>query len=394
MTKTKTTLLLLIFIIIGMYSCKDDETLVEPEEESFTAIRTKFSNSIDLNNLQNYAAQSIPAYITQDNTKGNDITDKGATLGRVLFYDKMLSIDNTIACASCHKQELAFGDLDAASTGVNGTTGRHSMRLINTRFAEEEKFFWDERAATLEEQTTQPIQDHTEMGYSGTNGDPSLDDLIIKLKAIDYYPEFFTYVYGDSEITEERIQNSLAQFIRSIQSFDSKFDLGRVKTSRDRDDFDNFTANENAGKLLFLAPTKFNSDGVRIAGGANCGSCHRAPEFDIDPISRNNGTTGMIGGGTDLTVIRSPTLRDVVNQAGSVNGLLMHNGRFGALQGVIAHYNNIPANNENLDNRLRPGANLQNLNLTATEKAQIIEFLRTLTGSDVYTNQKWSNPFE
>jgi cytochrome c peroxidase len=395
MNKTKITLFILSFILMGTYACKDDSEIIgKPLGNTYEAIKTKFGTKIDLENLANYATQNIPSYITKDNTANNDITDKGATLGRVLFYDKMLSVDNTIACASCHKQDLAFGDSPAASKGINGTTSRHSMRLINTRFAEEEKFFWDKRAANLELQSSQPIQDHIEMGYSGENGDPSLTDLIAKLSTEDYYSEFFEYVYGDESITEERIQNALAQFIRSIQSFDSKFDKGRATASSDRANFDNFTADENAGKLLFLAPTKFSSDGVRTAGGANCGSCHRAPEFDIDPISRNNGTTGVIGGGTDLTVIRSPSLRDIVNQAGNVNGLLMHNGRFGALQGVIAHYNNIPANNENLDNRLRPGDNLQNLNLSATEKSQIVEFLKTLTGRDVYTNQKWSNPFE
>ena len=395
MNKTKITLFILSFILMGTYACKDDSEIIgKPLGNTYQAIKTKFGTKIDLENLANYATQHIPSYITKDNTANNDITDKGATLGRVLFYDKMLSVDNTIACASCHKQDLAFGDSPAASKGINGTTSRHSMRLINTRFAEEEKFFWDKRAANLELQSSQPIQDHIEMGYSGENGDPSLTDLIAKISTEDYYREFFEYVYGDESITEERIQNALAQFIRSIQSFDSKFDQGRATASSDRANFDNFTADENAGKLLFLAPTKFSSDGVRTAGGANCGSCHRAPEFDIDPISRNNGTTGVIGGGTDLTVIRSPSLRDIVNQAGNVNGLLMHNGRFGALQGVIAHYNNIPSNNDNLDNRLRPGDNLQNLNLSATEKSQIVEFLKTLTGRDVYTNQKWSNPFE
>ena len=395
MNKTKITLFIFSFILMGTYACKDDSEIIgKPLGNTYQAIKTKFGTKIDLENLANYATQNIPSYITKDNTANNDITDKGATLGRVLFYDKMLSVDNTIACASCHKQDLAFGDSPAASKGINGTTSRHSMRLINTRFAEEEKFFWDKRAANLELQSSQPIQDHIEMGYSGENGDPSLTDLIAKLSTEDYYREFFEYVYGDESITEERIQNALAQFIRSIQSFDSKFDKGRATAPSDRANFDNFTDDENVGKLLFLAPTKFSSDGVRTAGGANCGSCHRAPEFDIDPISRNNGTTGVIGGGTDLTVIRSPSLRDIVNQAGNVNGLLMHNGRFGALQGVIAHYNNIPSNNDNLDNRLRPGDNLQNLNLSATEKSQIVEFLKTLTGRDVYTNQKWSNPFE
>ncbi|MDA8886354.1 cytochrome-c peroxidase [Bacteroidia bacterium] len=393
MNKTAATFLILAFILMGVYACKDDDTIGDPEEVSYDAITAKFGATIDINNLPNYATQSIPAYITKDNTAGNEITDKGATLGRVLFYDKMLSVDNTVACATCHKQELAFSDADAASTGVNGTTGRHSMRLINTRFADEERFFWDERAATLEEQTTQPIQDHAEMGYSGNDGDPTLDDLILKLKAIDYYPEFFTYIYGDSEITEERIQNSLAQFIRSIQSFDSKYDEGRAAAPNNGSNFTNFTAAENAGKELFMAPPVFDNTGNRTSGGVGCNGCHRAPEFDIAPNSRNNGIIGTIGGGTDLSNTRSPTLRDVVNAAGSVNGLLMHNARFGALQGVLVHYNSI-VDNQSLDNRLKPNGSPQRLNLTPSERQELVAFLGTLTGSDVYTNEKWSNPFE
>ena len=133
--------------------------------------------TIDLNNLLNYAGQSKPAYIQKDNTPvANPITNAGATLGRVLFYDKNLSVNNTIACASCHQQRFAFGDTALQSLGLTGgLTGRHSMRLVNSRFAEESKFFWDERAASLEVQTSRPIQDHVEMGFSGANGDPDFD---------------------------------------------------------------------------------------------------------------------------------------------------------------------------------------------------------------------------
>jgi len=119
---------------------------------------------IDLGNLPNYANQTKPSYITKDNTPANNsISDKGATLGRVLFYDKKLSLDNSTSCASCHQQEFAFSDTAALSAGINGLTGRHSMRLVNARFSNEGRFFWDERAATLEDQTTRPIQDHIEM---------------------------------------------------------------------------------------------------------------------------------------------------------------------------------------------------------------------------------------
>jgi cytochrome c peroxidase len=123
-----------------------------------------------LSSSENYANQPKPAYITRDNTAGNPITDKGATLGRMLFYDKNLSKNNTISCASCHKQELAFGDNAVASTGVNGTTGRHAMRLVNARFGNEINFSGTKEPLIWKHRLF-PIQDHNEMGFSGTNGD-------------------------------------------------------------------------------------------------------------------------------------------------------------------------------------------------------------------------------
>jgi len=115
------------------------------------------------------------------------------------------------------------------------------MRLVNARFSEEVRFFWDERAANLEDQTSQPIQDHIEMGFSGTNGDPSLDDLIAKLSNIEYYPILFEQAFGSTNITEQRMQNAMAQFIRSIQSFDSRYDQGRAQVNNRRNNFNNFT---------------------------------------------------------------------------------------------------------------------------------------------------------
>lgn len=353
--------------------------------------------TIDLGQPDNYAAQTIPNYILKDNTPPNNLlTDKGATLGRVLFYDKKLSVNNAVACASCHKQQFAFGDTASASVGVNGTTGRHSMRLINARFSDERRFFWDERAATLEQQTSMPIQDHAEMGYSGQNGDPSINDLIAKMNNVWYYPVLFKWVYGDTVITEQRMQRALAQFVRSIQSFDSKYDAGRATAPADGPPFQNFTTQENQGKQLFLAPPQFNNNGIRTGGGAGCAGCHRPPEFDIDPVSLNNGVIGSFGGSTDLTNTRSPSLRDAVDANGNSYGGFMHNaGQNGinTLLDVVNHYDSIPADNNNLAPRLRPGGNLQRLRLTNAEKTSLVAFLRTLTGTDVYTNPIWSDPF-
>jgi len=351
------------------------------------------SGTIDLDDLFNYETQNIPSYITKDNTpETNQINNEITTLGRVLFYDKNLSENNTIACASCHQQAFAFSDPLTSSVGLNGgNTGRHSMRLVNSRFSNEEKFFWDERATSLENQVTQPIQDHIEMGFSGTNGDPDFNELIAKLSAIDYYQTLFDFAYGNSTINEDKIQRALSQFIRSIQSFDSKFDEGFLQSPNLNAPFPNYTPQENLGKQLFLNPPP--------NGGAGCAGCHAPPEFDIDPNTLNNGVIGVIGSTTevDLTNTRSPSLRDLVNPDGSLNGPLMHDGSMTSLLQVINHYNSIPNNpaNTNLDNRLQgPGNQTQQLNLTINEKSALEAFLKTLSGSDIYTNEKWSDPFD
>jgi cytochrome c peroxidase len=393
--KQTISFLIIAFLVLSCNNNNEDVYTAVPE--TYPAVQAEFGNSLDLNNLANYASQTVPAYITKDNSALNPISNKGATLGRVLFYDKKMSVNNTISCSSCHKQAVAFGDDNIASTGVNGTTGRHSMRLINTRFSTESKFFWDERASSLEIQTTMPIRDHGEMGFSGSNGDLTFNDLITKLSAINYYKELFKFVYGSEEITETKIQFVLAQFIRSIQSFDSKYDVGRASAPNDGVNFNNFTTQENQGKNLFLTPPTFNASGVRTAGGLGCAGCHRAPEFDIDPNSRNNGIIGRIAGvgGIDITNTRAPSLRDLVKIDGTSNGQMMHTGGITTLQTAIGHYGtiNIAPGNNNLDPRLMPGGFGQQLNLTATEVNAVIAFLRTLSGTDVYTNTKWTNPF-
>ncbi len=344
---------------------------------------------IDLNNLFNYANQPIPTYILKDNTPAeNPITNKGATLGRVLFYDKKLSLDNSTACASCHHQTFAFGDTAVLSQGIRGLTTRHAMRLVNVRFSDEHRFFWDERAATLENQVTRPIQDHIEMGFSGKDDEPGIDSLLRKMKNTDYYPTLFSFVFGNPEITEQRMQKALAQFVRSIQSFDSKFDAGRVQVKYDSDDFPNFTQKENEGKTLFLTlPTD---------GGAGCFRCHAAPEFSIDPKTLNNGFIGVAGNPNeiDLSNTRAPSLRDLINPNGILNGPLMHTGQFKYLFDAINHYNYLTVNplNTNLDPRLAGAEN--DLTLSKAKKESLVLFLKTLTGEEIYVNEKWSNPFE
>src|SRR3954470_14152013 len=263
------------------------------------AISNLFADSgvLDLTALANYENQQRPAYITRNNTPANNpITDAAATLGRVLFYDERLSRTRTVSCSSCHQQAHAFGDEARISKGVAGMTTRHAPRLINVRFASEFHFFWDERAPNLETLATQPIQSSVEMGFSGMNGDPSFADLIVSLSGIPEYRTLFTLAFGSPTIDETRLQRALAQFLRSIQSFDSKYDIGRA-TTPDGQPFPNFTGDENLGKQIF---TGF------------CAVCHRFPEFDINPGSLNNGVTSPDGGPGDFNVTRSPSLRDMI----------------------------------------------------------------------------------
>jgi len=372
-----------------------DNTSSELPPNANAILLANFGNSIDLENLSNYENQPIPEYIDEDNTENNPINNAVATLGRVLFYDANLSVNNTVSCASCHKQSQAFGDPAALSEGVNGLTARHSMRLINARFAEEENFFWDERANSLEQQSTMPIQDHVEMGFSGENGNPSIEDLLQKLQQIDYYPVLFSAAFGDEEVTEQKMQLAFAQFIRSIQSFDSKYDAGRNTVNNRNNNFPNFTNQENLGKRLFQRNIDFDGNsGIRIGGGLSCARCHEGDEFAIDDNSDNNGVIAVAGNpnARDANVTRSPTLRDLFNPDGQLNGPLMHTGNFDANE-MLEHYNAIESpGNPNLDNILARGGGVQ-LNMTLEEKEAVIAFLKTLTGSNVYQDEKWSNPF-
>ncbi|ASZ11749.1 cytochrome-c peroxidase [Chitinophaga pendula] len=202
--------------------------------------------------------QQMPAYLSAylahtpgvDNTPvDNPITNTGATLGRVLFYDKHLSVNDRISCGSCHHADKAFTDGMKFSTGFDGrSTRRNAMSTVNLRFFMEKAMFWDMRAGHLEVQTLMPVVDPVEMGMSG------LRALEVKLGQLSYYPPLFQAAFGSPEVTEERMRRALSQFLRSIVSFRSKYDEGL------ENGFVDFNAAELRGK--------------RIVGGMHCGECH------------------------------------------------------------------------------------------------------------------------
>ena len=329
-----------------------------------------------------YANVALPAHFSQwwrscDNSPAdNPITDEGATLGRVLFYDRRLSANHTIACSSCHVQQHAFADTKARSTGFHGAlTDRRAMPLVNLGYYQRARFFWDERAGNLEEMVLLPIQSRVEMGQD-------LKVLVRRLSVDAAYPGLFERAFGDSRITEQRIGRALAQFVRSMVSYRSRYDEGRARAQSAVDDFDDFTLQENRGKALFMR---------------NCTTCHMKDgnEHFFVPSPSNNalrGNTVSADGGVgdvtlrdaDLGSFKSPSLRNV-----AVTAPYGHDGRFASLEALIDHYSDVAIPNTSLE-YYGPE---EPLRFTKSEKAALIAFLKTLTDEWFLTDPKFSNPF-
>ena len=226
----------------------------------------------------NYAAQALPPHYTSglipatDNMPpDNQLTNSIATLGRVLFYDPRLSVNDTVSCSSCHQQVFNFSDPNQLSQGVAGLTQRNAPSLANARYYIRGFFFWDERAPSLEAQVLMPIQSAVEMGGM------DLITLEVKLQETSFYPNLFQQAFGSPAVTANGVSMALAQFVRSMVSYRSKYDQGVANN------FSNFTAQEQQGRDLFN-------------GRAGCSNCHMtdaqimdAPHnigldsFDTDP---------------------------------------------------------------------------------------------------------------
>jgi cytochrome c peroxidase len=335
-----------------------------------------------------------------DNTPDdNPLTDSGATLGRVLFYDKQLSKNNTVACASCHHHLRAFSDPQRFSVGFEGSqTKRNAMGLANLRFTSfsgrRPGFFWDERAPTLEAQILMPIQDEVEMGMEL----PALD---AKLQRLPYYPPLFQEAFGSTDITQQRIAKAVAQFLRAMISFDSKFDRAAngagVAIS---EDFAAFTAEENLGKSLFI-------NGLGGVAEIGCAHCHVPPTFGM-PRSFNNGLDLLYDdqglGARDVPSndpftpsndgkFKAPSLRNI-----ELTSPYMHDGRFQTLQQVVEHYSSGVHSHPNLglafnDEGRASEQETSGFRLTPAQAAALVAFLKTLTDEAFVCDPRFSDPF-
>lgn len=394
--KIKTTIsVICLTVIISVYACQ------KPVEHNPGPIPPPADNAPNLPAVPyNYTAQGfMPAHIRNflhahpdiDNTPANNpITNDGATLGRVLFYDKSLSINNKIACASCHHQDKAFTDGTSTSKGFNDQhTRRNAMPIINLRYFKGKKMFWDLRSASLEDQVLHPITDPVEMGM------PSIAALEARLKNASFYPELFRKAFGTTNITGDRIARALSQFLRSITSFNSKYDQGL------ENNFASFTPQEIRGKQLVaqLNCIECHSDlsNVRLPGNPDPKPTFLLVEntgeniFNVginNGLEHNysdNGIGEKTGRAKDMATFKMPSLRNI-----ELTAPYMHDGRFATLEQVIDHYNNGVKNHPNLGIQIPPGG--YNM-LTTQDKAAIVAFLKTLTDKSLATDQRFSDPF-
>jgi cytochrome c peroxidase len=357
-----TVLLLFAFII---NSCVKDT-----EEEEFTEIPNRPYKL-------NYGSFPEP-----DINPDNPLTVEGVKLGRRLFYEKMLSKDNTQSCSSCHLQKFAFSDTARFSIGVKGLKGkRQAMSTVNMAW-NSFNFFWDGRAHLLRDQSLMPIQDPLEM-------DEKLENVVKKLKVSPDYPVWFKRAFGSKEINPLLISNALEQFMNSIVSNNSKYDQYLAGKAT-------LTPQEERG--LFLFSTEYNPF-FPDQSGADCTHCHGghgSANFENDKYMNNGldtdasltdiGREKVTNNPAHRGRFKVPTLRNV-----ELTPPYMHDGRFKTLEQVIDHYNLVK------DSKTLDGAFLQQLpgglKLTASDKAALVAFLKILTDKELISNRAYSNPF-
>jgi cytochrome c peroxidase len=332
----------------------------------------------------------VPYQYNDFGSGNNDVP----TLGRVLFYDTRLSANNSVSCASCHKQALAFADNAQFSTGFAGRpTGRNSMPIQNLAQSfgffegdpgipidsgvvgpQPHTLFWDGRETMVVAQVLMPITNHIEMGMT-------IDELTKKLSSFPEYQTLFTKAFGTSEVTKEKISIGLASFVSSINSVNSKFDQYlRGQTQ--------LTPEEELGRVVFFEKYDCNScHQVTIPNGYQEGGGFVDTGLDRDP--KDVGRYDVTLRTSDLGRFKIPTLRNVV-----LTGPYMHDGRFNTLDEVIEHYSTGIKNSANLDFRLRTAAGPKQFLISDADKQNLVAFLNTLTDYQMITDPKFSTPFK
>jgi cytochrome c peroxidase len=286
-------------------------------------------------------------------------TPERVRLGRWLFYDKRISADGSISCATCHKPENAFSEDTPVSTGIRGQKGgRKAPSFVNLAWTLYPHFFWDGRAKSLEEQALGPIANPLEMGNTH-------DAMVSSLGKIKAYAGYFKQAFGDDAITKDRVAKAIADYERTRMSGNSPWDRWQKK----RDQTAVSDQVKKGHELFFF-------------GKASCNQCHLGQNFTdnsfhnlgvgFDPVANKFADTGrfvVTSSESDRGAFKTPTLRDV-----SKHAPYMHDGSLKTLKEVVEFYNRGGIKNPTLDPKIKP------LNLTPDEVDALVAFMESLDG--------------
>ncbi len=382
----KTKLLLFAAVVaISLTSCLKDEAVTVTrayELDDYETIKAHLNLPIQVDDYVLRLPATVGGFeVFADN--------KQATLGRVLFYDKRLSSTKEVNCASCHKPELAFTDGEQFSLGVaTERTSRNTLALgsfpsFNAYYGfGGTRMFWDNRVATVMEQSAETMKNPVEMG------NVDLADVADKLLQEEYYKILFKNAFPHQTYlsNEEKMLMALQAFVSSIGCFNTKYDQELIKNNGNaKVEFAKFTAQENRGKELY---------------NTNCASCHNlgAVAFSTGIVAANNGLdinyqdtgVGAISNmPSEIGVFKTPMLRNI-----ELTGPYMHDGRFATLEQVVEHYSTGIKNHPNLHENLKENGVAKPLNLNESDKQALVAFLRTLTDKESLLASRYSDPFK
>ncbi|MBK8556940.1 MAG: c-type cytochrome [Lewinellaceae bacterium] len=359
----KNVLTLVVFSFLMVVACKDKEPAEIPATLDTTPYILEYGNFPD---------PELP--------DDNPLTLTGVQLGRMLFYEKKLSRDGTLACADCHKQQDAFSDIRRFSEGVDNQFGdRQAMAVMNLAW-HKNGLFWDGRAAHVRDQALMPIQNPVEM-------DETLDNVVAKLSADKRYTDQFIRVFGDDVITSERVSLALEQFMFTMVSANSKYDRFKAGLATLTD------AEERGRKLFFTEFDPFGSE-----KGAECFHCHASFNFTNDEYMNNgldteaemtdDGRMKFTNDPADKGKFKVPSLRNIAHTPP-----YMHGGRFATLEEVVDHYNTGVKDSPSLDFLLQYNLQPGGLQLNTQDKSDLVAFLKTLSDDAFLSNEAFSSPF-
>jgi cytochrome c peroxidase len=283
----------------------------------------------------------------------NPMTAEKIELGKMLYFDKRVSKDGAVSCASCHDPKEGWTERKPTSEGINGQKGgRNSPSVLNAAYAAAQ--FWDGRAATLEEQATGPVENPIEMGNT-------MDAVVASFAKVPGYRERFQKVFG-TDVTKDGFAKAIAAFERTVLSGNSPYD--RFKAGDDQ------------------ALTEVQKRGLDLFEGTGCADCHKPPLFstyqyenagvDADKEKPDVGRKAVTGEDEDLGRFRIPSLRNAADTAP-----YFHDGSAATLEEAVALMAAGGKANPNLSKELKA---LGDANLTEQDRKDLVEFLKALSG--------------